>query len=253
VRFADAAHGARDVDGTGDSAHVHVGSDGRRSRRAWPTSQRRRHDRFPAKGGSRRRAPERRAVALERGAAEAPWRISTHDGAVRLDAGAIEVACLDLRGSPATRALFAFRLRRGASRSAHTDLVPGREVWLRGGALVLEGPIDSVAQDGSQRTGAAATASASRTPPRRFPRRKRAARHGRRQAGAQLPETFRRDAPAPRKISPSQPPKAQEFREPAFAIEGSGRAGTTVFVPGARLRDVAAQRRRARAARPRSP
>ena len=223
VRFADAA--LELATPAGVSAHVLVGSDGALD--AQPTSRVALD--APREGGLVV-ALQSGGVALERGAAEAPWRISTHDGAVRLDAGAIEVACLDLRGSPATRAL----LRSGSGAAEvdpRTDLVPGREVWLRGGALVLEGPLDSVAQDGSQRTGAAATASAEPNPAAPVPATKASLRGTVAvQAGAQLPETFVVTLLRRERLPEVSRPKAQEFREPAFAIEGLRPGRYTVFV-----------------------
>ncbi len=98
-------------------------------------------------------ALERGAIALERLAGGAAWRVSTPEGALRLERGAVEVACLERGGSPAARAL----LRAGAAAldfDPRTELVPGREVWLRGGALLADGDLDTLAHGEPARTDA---------------------------------------------------------------------------------------------------
>ncbi len=101
-------------------------------------------------------ALERGAIALERYAAGETWRVSTSEGSILLDRGAIEIACLELRGSREMRA----RLRSGAAAidgDPRTELVPGREVLVQGGMLVVDRGLDPSVPQLPERSSAGTT------------------------------------------------------------------------------------------------
>lgn len=110
-------------------------------------------------------ALDRGSIALEHAEPGREARLSTADGAVRLASGAIELACLDLDGARATRAL----LHSGAA-SADVEppvaLAVGSPVWLRGGAVVADRGLDTASAALSSRTGASTPAEPAPAPAR---------------------------------------------------------------------------------------
>jgi protocatechuate 3,4-dioxygenase beta subunit len=187
-------------------------------------------------------------VALDRGSLvlEHPdpgreARIASADGGVRLATGAIELACLELDGEHATRAL----LRSGA---ATADVEPsfalpvGSPVWLRDGAVVAERGLDgataadSAALPGNGRTGAEAPGDASSAPVSTATTAETASLRGRvsgsssdappdTMIGAYVVTLLRAE-----RLPQVGRPDPHEFSEPSFALDGLEPGTYTVFV-----------------------
>lgn len=173
------------------------------------------------------------AVALERLAAGSPWRVSTHDGAILLDRGTIELACLERGGAPATRAL----LRAGSAAvdaDPRADLVPGREVWLRGGALLDGGQLDGIASGHPPRTGAGTEAPAE-PDGTSDPAAKTASLRGKVSvpSDAKMPETYVVTLLRRERLPEVSRPDPQSFRDAEFSLEGLKPGTYAVFVQAA--------------------
>ncbi len=105
-------------------------------------------------------ALDRGGLVLEHAQAAREARLSSPDGSIRLSNGAIELARLDLEGSPATR----IRLRSGVASVDAVALTIGAPVWLRSGAIVAEPGLDGATAVRGGRAGAEAPAEASSAP-----------------------------------------------------------------------------------------
>jgi len=170
------------------------------------------------------------SVSAERHGAGEAWRLRTEEGSVRLGGGVLEIACLDLRGLPATRAL----LRAGSASVAMdppAPLAPGEEVWLQDGARVATATLESPGAGPRSRTEAGTVAEPESTAPESTEAPSCSLRGAltlpadASKPGSYLVTLLRRERLP--EVSQADP---HSFQDPTFAIDGLEPGSYSVFV-----------------------
>ena len=171
------------------------------------------------------------SLVLEHAASPPDLRLLTPDGTIRLDHGAIELACLESDGHRSTRAL----LRSGAATALVEPpfaLVVGSPIGLSSGTLLADRGLDAAAASADGRTGAA-TSVEPEPPVAAAPAEPaKASLRGRISAGdgVSLPKALVVTLLRAERLPEVSQPKAYSFEGETFAIDGLAPGTYTVFV-----------------------